>query len=476
VLHALTAAKAEVAEAAGDPAGLLAAIDRLNALFSRVTGGSAQRRAGQMYAGRSLVYEDTVRDIEVSLGRPLLQAIAGPLELLLTSARWFAAEVADAYERRFHEAYGRLSARMRGERVPLGRLVSAVTPDLIFAFNRLPPLVEACTAELRRKWSAILDVPAGVRRHELTSGGIRERVLREFAAPAPRWAGALRHAPDIMIAAAGPQAVAAGDFQLVLGELHVCANTLEARVFLAQADDPDWLRKAEAADLAGRRVVSLQSTQSRGVNSRTFPSALYGPEFTYWTMFSDVDETHWPLPAAALEVEDRAGRLTVVSTVDGREFDLVEILGEQLGWAAMNGFSPVGSAAHVPRILVDRMVIARESWRFAPADLTWAALDDGSRRFLAARRWRLDNGLPERCFYTVPTEMKPQYVDFSSVLLVDIFARGIRNGQAGEPGATVNVSEMLPDIHQSWLTDHLGRQYTSELRMVAVDRTGSEAL
>lgn len=467
-LGELTAARDKVASAAGDPEALRVAMAGLHTLFGEITGKPAKRRPGEMYAGRTLVYEDTVRNVEVSLGQPLLEALAAPLELLLESARWFTCEVARVYEKRFHEVFSRICARTGQQQIPLGRLLSAVTPDLVFSFNRLPPLIEHCADELRRKWSRILKIPPGRRRHEATASDIRGEVLREFACPPPRWSGALRHSPDIMIAAESLDAVARGDFRAVLGELHVSANTLEARAFVAQAEDPAWLMNAEAADHAGRRVVSLPSAESNGVNSRTHPSALYGSEFTYWTMFSDVvDLPDDLLPAGGLEVVGRSGPLTVVSKADGREFDLFEMLGEALGWVAMNGFSILASARHRPRVTVDGMVVAREAWRFDSADLDWAGLKDGAERFRAARRWRRKHDMPERCFYSLPTEPKPQFVDFSSVVLVDMFARGIR--RAHEMGESVALSEMLPDVNETWLSDHAGRRYTSELRLVAVE-------
>ncbi|MFC8077825.1 lantibiotic dehydratase [Streptomyces sp. NPDC057307] len=469
----LNEARGRVARAAGDPGALRTAMADLHTAFSEVSGVAANRRPGAMYAGRTPVYEDTVRDVRIDLGKPLLDAVSAPLELLLESARWFTWEVARAYEERFGEVFSRICARTGRQSVPLARLLAALTPDLVFSFKQLPPLVERSADLLRRKWSAILDIPSGLSRYEVSASTLRETVLREFASPAARWSGALRHSPDLMIAAGSPEAIARGEFLAVLGELHVSANTLEARAFVAQARDPAWLRAAEAADHAGRRVVSLPSRNSSGVNSRTHPSALYTSEFTYWTMFSDVvDRPDGLLPAGCLDVIDRAGRLRVVSRLDGREFDLFEVLGETLGWAAMNGFSMLTPARHHPRVTVDRLVVARESWRFDAAELEWARQRDGGDRFLGARRWRARHAIPERCFYSLPTEPKPQFVDFTSLVLVDLFARGLK--RAADAGGSVGLTEMLPDLHETWLTDGTDGRYTCELRLVAVDRKGEQ--
>src|SRR5581483_3263707 len=77
--------------------------------FKAVTGADPERRAGQMYAGRRLCYEETVRDLDVTFGRPVLDALAGPLgRVLLPVASWLTASVANAYDAAFWELYHEL--------------------------------------------------------------------------------------------------------------------------------------------------------------------------------------------------------------------------------------------------------------------------------------------------------------------------------------------------------------------------------
>jgi hypothetical protein len=71
-------------------------------------------------------------------------------------------------------------------------------------------------------------------------------------------------------------------------------------------------------------------------------------------------------------------------------------------------------------------------------------------------------------FYRVPVELKPAAADFRSIVLVNLFAKHIRQTQAA--GHTqYTVTEMLPDLDQLWLTDRQGRRYSSELRIIAYD-------
>jgi hypothetical protein len=469
-------AKDALTAAAGKPDELRAAIAALHERFTEVTGVSATRRGGEAYAGRTPVYEDAVRDVITRLGRPLREALAPSLELLLTSARWLATEVGRAYEERARQLLQRIRRRTGEPTVPLARLMSALTPDVVFSFGALPTLVQGCVDRFQEAWTRVLRPPVGTRRHEVTTSEIRAHVFREFPSRGVPWSGGLQHAPDLMIAAPSAEAVDAGRYIAVLGELHVAVNTLQARVFVEQAPDPAAVLAAEHSDHRDGRVISLPSRQSRGVNSRTHPSALLPAGFTYWTMYAD--PTNQPpglIPAGALSVwEGDDGRL-VVSHMDERQFDLFEVLGDTLTWATMNAFAPVAAREvsdgvwRRPRVTIDRLVISRESWKFDPRAITWARTRSGPKRFRAARRWREEWGLPERAFFRVATETKPRFIDFRSVVLVDLLGREVRRSASDAGGGSVSFSEMLPDLDETWLVDDHGRHYTSEVRIVAVD-------
>jgi hypothetical protein len=144
------------------------------------------------------------------------------------------------------------------------------------------------------------------------------------------------------------------------------------------------------------------------------------------------------------------------------------MLGEVLSGVTVNSFKPFAPAAHRPRVTVDRLVIARESWAIEIQELAWAALPDEAERFRAARAFRAEKNLPERVFYRSPTEDKPTFLDFGSIPLVNLFARTVR-GAAELPSAVFGLTEMLPDLTDTWLRDGSGQGYTAEIRMVALD-------
>jgi len=176
------------------------------------------------------------------------------------------------------------------------------------------------------------------------------------------------------------------------------------------------------------------------------------------------------LALAELVIEERGGEL-MMSTRDGRvSFELIEVFGGLLSGLAVDLFKLLPNEPHTPRITIDRLTITRETWNFSPASLSWAVMKDEGERFLAVRRWAKECGLPSQVFVRVPVEHKPFYVDFESLVYVNILARMVwRTLETGDEKATVKFVEMVPEVTQCWLPDAAGNHYTSELRIVALD-------
>ncbi len=475
-LDELLELRSAVADAAGDADRVITALDALGTAFERISGELPTRRPGQHYAGRTVVYEDTTRDMTIELGQPVVDFLAEPLELLLIAARWLSCRAAELFDARFSDIFDRLCARTGKDHVPLASLYSAATPDLFFSMREPPPLVDTLVREFGDKWSKVLAVDELSTRHHVQAADIKAVVEAEFASGDVPWSSAVHHSPDLMLVADSPEAVNRGDFLAVLGELHVAVNTMESRLFVAQAEDQAGLLRAAEHDHGDRRVVSLPSKESSQVNSRTYPAALLSSRFTYWSQHPDPSVSPGRIvPAGALRVVREGTRLVVRSDVDGRRFELVEMFGEAMSGAVLNSFRMLPSAPHRPRVSIDRLVVSRESWTFDALDLTWAALGDAAARHHAAWSWRRTHRLPERGFYRVPVEDKPIYLDFGSPVLVDLFARALRRTVRADVGTTVTFSEMLPDLDGTWLRDSRGRRYTSEFRLVLVDPLGLPA-
>ena len=75
-LAQLQTAKKAVTQAQGNPDALATAMDQLDQAFTQTTKTEPTRRAGQTYAGRTLIYEDCRRNVEVRFSKDLLQRLA----------------------------------------------------------------------------------------------------------------------------------------------------------------------------------------------------------------------------------------------------------------------------------------------------------------------------------------------------------------------------------------------------------------
>ncbi len=477
-LERMTKARDAVAATAGDAARLKQALTGLDEAFEDVTGSPATRRAGATYAGRTLVYTDAVRDVRVTLGAPVTQALARPLGLVLDSARWLVNEITAEYRKLFLDLVSQESARTGAAAVPLSRLLTLASPHVVTATQRtLTEIAAARVAEFQRRWQAVLDVPPSVPRHQVRAEAIAARVAESFPARPVAWNSAKQHSPDIMIAATSPDAVRRGDFLLVLGELHLANNTLEGRCFAEQHPDPATLIAAEGADHNARRVAVIPAKDAQVVTSRTSPpSVLLPADQVYWSAALNAATDPQPpatvMSAAELLVRREGDDLVVKRASSGTELDFFEVIGDVLSGVVCNAFQPITSAAHEPRITIDRLVLSRERWAIEVRRSQWAFVKDEQIRYLQARQWRAKHNLPERAFFRVPVEEKPVAVDFRSIVLVNLFAKLIRQTKA-DGFASYTVTEMLPDVDQLWLPDSAGRRYSSEFRFVAVDGIGN---
>jgi hypothetical protein len=401
------------------------------------------------------------------------RALAAPLGLVLDSARWLVNDITGRYRVLFADLLDREMARADGP-VPLPRLLTMAAPYLHTGERRrLAELAAASVAELQRRWQQVLGPPQSPSRHQVSADTIRARAAECFPAHPVTWSGGWQHSPDVMIAAASPGEVARGNFLLVLGEIHLATNTLDQRLFAEQHPDRGRLVSAEQADRGPGRIVLNRAKDHPNVTSRTSPpSAILGPGQLYWsaaiTDSLEPSDSDIVMPGAAMTVTRRGEDLVVQVAPSGAELDFFEVIGDIMLEVVIDAFQPAAAAAHRPRITIDRFVLSREQWSFQIADSAWAFAKDEQERFYLARRWRREHCLPERVFYRVPVELKPAAADFRSIVLVNLFAKHIRQTQAA--GHTeYTVTEMLPDLDQLWLTDRQGRRYSSELRIIAYD-------
>ncbi|MFG3005102.1 lantibiotic dehydratase [Streptomyces calvus] len=465
-LDRLEEGRAAVA-AARDVDELVGALTDLERDFTELTDTAAVREKSASTAPcRALVYHDSRRSATARLGPEVLQALR-PLRLLMDSAGWLTSRLAAALRTGMRPVYERLAAE--------GPVDLAA-----FWFACLPVLhgtVRATADELQEEfaagWKRILAVPPGARRVDVRSADIEAAVREEFPGSAG-WTAARYLSPDIMIAADGTEAVARGDFTLVLGELHLAANTLGASLFTHQHPDVGELVRLTDRDHPGPRLLPLLPKEHRARLSTRVRHTLIRPE-DYQVALTDftADPTRpRAVRSADAVVEEHEGDL-VVRLPDGARFPVTDVFSHVLTTLSMDLFQLLPQDDHTPRVTLDRLVVARETWRLPAAEADFTDVKDEARRFVLARRWRARLGLPRYVFVVSPAESRPFYVDFDSPVYVTILAKALRRLGRRDPQGTVTFTEMLPTPEQTWLRDDEGRRYTSELRFVAFD-TGTD--
>ena len=467
-LAALEAGRQRVAAAAGAPPALAGRLRELDETFTRLTGEAPYRNPGQMYASRSLVYEDCRRDVEVAFGPELLRRLGPPLTLLLQSARWLTSEVARRVEQRLGLLFAAQRSRSRSETVP-GYTFYLQGAAALRAAPRDPALV-AAEEELQARWARVLGLDEAAGRERAIrrrTADVAERAEQAFGGAGPAWSLVHHHSPDLLLQAAGEEALRRGEVQAVLGEIHP-SNTLSWSCFCSQHPAPGELLEAVAEDLCRLTVVVPQ--MPRNWPERTNVSLVL-PHFHRFEV-DDQPPGQPPcrtLPAGDVVIAERNGRLEAQTRDGAVRFPAIELFGLLLTQECSRILGRLlPRAPHRPRIALDDLVLARESWSFDESELGFAGIKDAAERFLAVRRWARQHGLPRFSFYKLPSERKPVFLDLDSPLYLDIFARLLRQDRTPAPEPRVVIAEMLPDFQNLWLTDAQGNAYTSELRMTAV--------
>lgn len=467
-VNELLSAHDEVAAAAGDPERLDPALSALEKRFQHLTGAAPSRAAGKTYAARTLVYEDCRRDVEVSLGTHLLEALRRPLSLLLASARWLTHEVAGLYLGAARELYAGLVKEHNSRVVNATDFWIKANPLLYRDETRL---ADSVVPKLQARWDALLALPEGVRRASYSSEELEPRARETFATPQAGRAFTRYHSPDVMIVAESLEAVRAGDYRLVMGEMHLGVNTLLASLFLAQHPAVTEIHEAVERDLPEGRMVPVPPKHWPMLTARTSMGYISPKDLRLEVSYDACGvNPSQSLPLGSLVIEDGPDGLSVRTRDGSRRFGMMELFGEILSGLVMNFFSVLPPRPHNPRVTIDRLIVCREAWRFTPGELAFASERDGAARFVAARRWARRCGLPRFVFVKSQVEKKPFYVDLSSPIYIDIFARIInRTAERCGDARSIAVTEMIPTHEQAWLHDAEGRFYTSELRMIAVD-------
>lgn len=459
-LAALEAARSAVAAAAGDADAVDEALRAMDTCLASYVDVASDRGAGKMYAAKTPLYEDCVRDIDVDLGRTFRTTLGPALAQMLGSARWFTSQIARGYRELADELFLELTSdgassvefSLFWQRFSVHFPISAATSSQI---------LEVAQRQLQERWCNVLGLVEGVAGPVTrTSSEIAAALNQAFAANAPGWPSARHVSPDIMLGCADAADFERGEFFGVLGEIHI-GNTLPTPWALQQHPEQDAMIRWKDLDLAEQGVCPVQpkefvtrvdrvSYSDRDFSLEVGPSRSWrGPEKC--------------LRVADLLVEHANDGLRVRLRDSDTSFDIIAFLDQYITFASSSNFSWAPSWRYVPRVTVDRLVIIRETWRFAGDELSFRDIPWGHKQFHACRIWQRQQRLPRFVFFKIPEEPKPVFLDFDSPYLVGRACTMLKKA------SRITLSEFLPGFDSLWLPDIQRRRYTSEIRCVAVD-------
>ncbi|MBO0871264.1 MAG: lantibiotic dehydratase, partial [Micromonosporaceae bacterium] len=178
-LERLCAARDAVAAATGDPDRLRVALSTMDEVFTGLTGQPPRHRDGQMYAGRTLCYLDSSRDLEVVFGAPLLEEISAPLGVLLQAARWLSTALREAYTAALRQLYDELLADAQ----PVALADLWLLAQAAF-WGSGPRPVDAVAVEFARRWAGLFGLDPVAQWHPGPGMPSREVRRRDGGAPA----------------------------------------------------------------------------------------------------------------------------------------------------------------------------------------------------------------------------------------------------------------------------------------------------
>jgi Lantibiotic dehydratase, N terminus len=420
-------------------AGELAALE---SVFVELTGREPVRSDDLAEGGRTLVYLDCVRELEIDLGPTIVGELASSLPPLLASARWYCGEIFEIGRRLITEVLD--PTRPQPLAPVFGRLFGTLM--------QLPDELPSATAELQRRWTELL-----ADRDPETLG---DRAAVAFADYKPAWSNAVYYSPDVQIAARDVGAINAGRFLAVVGDFHPGINPLGQGIFANRHPDRERFLSDWASDVGSPqlfmippRAPGVQQT-SRNMPAVTRPDDIHIRATTGAPMPEGYRTVSiGELIAEGEQVTDRRGSFHA---------PLTDLFALPFLLAAVKTYQPFAVADHVPRLTIGRTVLHRETWSVRADELPTDVEETA--------RWARSNGILHRVFCRTPLARKPIYVDLASPVLTNALGRILRKTAAEHPNARVQFAEMLPAAEDCWL-DHDGNRYTNEFRIAAVDLT-----
>ena len=423
-------------------------------------GVAPHRSSRALYAARRPFNEACSRRATVAtIGAPLVEQLVGDL------APWYEL---------WRDLAGLYATRLWERVVPVWRELSSGGPVRLPALLRelarrglpldrtggvgIPAELEP---EIQRAWAEQLGDRSGAAEVELTPDDLAF-VRRRFSLSRMKafdWP-----APDVQIIARDAAALARGEWQALVGEIHPDFAPW-AHALMRFCPDPEALAAAyDHADHPAALEFAAASPHHASVH-RLSCAPLHTRGWTFTGPMRMVGVRG--VRSAEIEVQLEGDDL-VARDRDGA------FLGSLVHtWAiatSTHQLELIGTARQAPRLRVGRVIVQRRSWVIdIDPELRAELARPAPAPWIAVRRLRDRHGWPEAIFVrprlplrlTEHKDTKPMMIDLLNPLLVDTLAGILARHKA------VRVTEMLPGPEHHWLADEDGH-YSCELRLVTV--------
>jgi thiopeptide-type bacteriocin biosynthesis protein len=386
---------------------------------------------------------------EANLGPEVVAEIVRGVDLMRRLSGRMRYESLDRFRKDFQERYGEQReaplVEVLDEEIGIGfersSEVGAEASPLLRGLALSPPAADA-TVPWGPRQSVLL-----AKLQEAQAGGLQQIELSaaELDLMAPPDAGEPQAFPDgfqvlATLAAASPEALDSGDFQLLMGG---AAGPSGARLLgrFCHADEllcdqtRQHLRAEEALHPEAIFAEIVHLPQGRIGNILSRP-VLRDYEIPFLGRSGAADENQ--IPVTDLLVSVRGNRIVLRSRRLGREviprltsahnFSM-RSLGiyrflctlqsqESLGGVGFN-WGPLDSAPFVPRVTHGRLVLARAGWWMTGEEIKKLAKAEGTARFAAVQEWRQRRRLPR--LVTLADGDNELLVDLDNALAIDAF-------------------------------------------------------
>ncbi|MFF5177242.1 lantibiotic dehydratase [Micromonospora sp. NPDC000316] len=440
-------------------------VRELKTFFTSVTGRPARRDTDrQFYADHALFSEDCLAPVrDIRLGRQLRRMVTDELaplhDLLLLPAR-----LRFEHERRMLATWYR--EQFDDRPVPLGTYLTrfmAELDDLDLRYDEMRAAVQRQLHLVDATMLPAAEEPSDgppAHRHEVPLDAVLAVLASsELSAPA-------MCSPDVMVIAGSTDAVARGEFQVVVGDAHATEENLSHGMFSPHLHHhrPAYAERIVRGyqGLAEADEVVVDVTQTHR-NATFVRSELPCPDLEALDRSPGRDREVLRFHDLVVVPGDRGLRLQHQPT--GR---YLRMMAPPLAWCRLpvnpmdifafpsrvTALAAAPGRGHIPRLVTGRVVLQRETWRLPIEDLRGTDLNTG---FLTTQRTRRRLELPQHVYVKIPGQPKPVYCDLDSPILVRSLVGLL------PPTGEIEVSEMLPGPDDLWLTTPEGR-HTSEVR------------